>query len=223
MIEPLSMRNELPKSYYPLTLDEISNAREIIHGMKLIRDNVQSLFDEACLLADNGHLARAFTLFQLLNEESAKVEVLAASIIERNLHKNDIQKIMRRLQSHSTKNKINAYSSIPMSTDEYCDPSIFKNKQNDFHCKFNTLKNASLYVDFQNGSFETPLQKIKEKDLKEVVSICKSQIIMCNMAITVVEKYITDPEKLLKSVEPLMQKQMDYVSSILNKSKDQEP
>ena len=118
--------------------------------------NADELFDEARLLADAGHFARAVLLHQISLEECGKAELLHVSLSEVLRGQSvDLKQLSKVLAKHAAKNKTNAYF-LPKSEAE-----VSAGEQSD-------LKNASLYVDF-DGMFKAPSEVITKEHLAEVL------------------------------------------------------
>lgn len=145
---------------------------ELVRGANVILENAQQLFGEACLLKDNGALSRALFLHQISMEECAKIEMLggwATSLLMG--HNVNIMELSKEFASHKSKNYTNAYM-LPLSDEEtqarrHGDTKdslkAFKDLQASFHQESNAAKNASLYVDYQEGKFATPGERITEE------------------------------------------------------------
>lgn len=150
--------------------------RLIEGAMKTIK-NADELFDEARVLANAGHVARAFLLHQISLEECGKAELLYVSLSEvLRGQPVDLKQLSKVLAKHAAKNKTNAYflpkSEAEVSAGEQSDlkavASAFNELQEAFHKESNDLKNASLYVDF-DGMFKAPSEVITKELLAEVL------------------------------------------------------
>ena len=161
----------------PLTSEVKSLAMTLIEGAIKTIINADELFDEARLLADAGHFARAVLLHQISLEECGKAELLHVSLSEVLRGQSvDLKQLSKVLAKHAAKNKTNAYflpkSEAEVSAGEQSDlkaaESAFNELQKAFHKESNDLKNASLYVDF-DGMFKAPSEVITKEHLAEVL------------------------------------------------------
>jgi AbiV family abortive infection protein len=144
---------------------------ELGRGAQKAFENAEQLFREASLLQANGALSRALFLHQISMEECAKVASLGASAVSLltglEVH---IEKVWRNLTGHKAKNYINAYMLSPTEQENEARErgdlkgsiEAFNKLQAAFHQESNTAKNASLYVDFKDGTFVAPRERITE-------------------------------------------------------------
>jgi len=161
-----------------LTSEAKSLAMTLIGGVLKTIKNADELFGEARLLADAGHIARALLLHQISLEECAKAEMLYVSLAEvLRGQPVDIKKLSRAFTKHVAKNNTNAYF-LPKSDSEVkalekndtkAAVDAFGELQEAFHKDSNSLKNASLYVDF-DGTFKSPSEVITKEELAEVLN-----------------------------------------------------
>jgi len=143
---------------------------ELLLGGEKTFDNAESLYQEAQLLHKSGHLSRALALHQISLEECAKIEMLGACAtrILMGSHSVDFSKVWKSLSSHSQKNRTNAYfldrsaeeDRAMRSGDVKAARAAFSKMQGEFHLTSNSAKNASLYVDFKDGKFVSPKERI---------------------------------------------------------------
>lgn len=144
---------------------------ELARGAKKAFENAEQLFQEASLLRENGALSRALFLHQISMEECAKIELLggwAASLLMG--EEIDATKLSATLASHKAKNYTNAYMLTPSKEETEARErgdwkgslEAFDKLQAGFHLESNTAKNASLYVDFKDGKFVAPGERITE-------------------------------------------------------------
>jgi AbiV family abortive infection protein len=149
----------------------IEKVRRYKDGAVLIFTNAEALYEEAQLLGQAGHFARATVLHQISMEECSKVDTLGASSISILLgHDVDEVYLAKEFHSHKAKNHANAY--FARTTDEEMSARArgdwkaaneeFKKCQIKFHAEANTIKNAGLYVDFQDGKFVAPADEVDE-------------------------------------------------------------
>lgn len=138
--------------------------------------NAEELYNEATYLAERGSLPRAALLHQISLEERGKAQMLCAAIflaLQGTLI--DMRKLKRAFSRHEGKNRTNAYF-LPTSQEENiarrnndfkAATKAFKDIQTQFHEESNTLKNASLYVDF-DGKFVSPNDVVTRENLDQI-------------------------------------------------------
>jgi AbiV family abortive infection protein len=159
-----------------LAAEAKSLAMTLVDGALKTIKNADELFDEARLLADAGHVARALLLHQISLEECGKAEMLYVALFEL-LSGNsvDMKELGKAFSKHAAKNRTNAYF-LPMSdveiaarekNDTRAAASAFGELQDAFHKDSNDLKNASLYVDFTD-IFVAPSEVITKEQLNAV-------------------------------------------------------
>lgn len=149
---------------------------ELAQGAKKAFENAEALFHEAKILAGAGALSRALFLHQISLEECAKIETMGAwaTSLLTGLPV-DQKKVLAGFSSHARKNRSNAYmlegSAEEKAAKEQGDLKAalaeFKKLQDEFHKKLNNAKNASLYVDFKDGTFVAPVERITDAMLAE--------------------------------------------------------
>jgi AbiV family abortive infection protein len=141
-------------------------------GAQLIFANAESLYNEAQTLGQSGWFARATVLHQISMEECAKIDTLGAaatSILSG--HDVDEDRLARTFRDHRAKNHANAYNATATEEeraarargDWKASSEAFMKFQRDFHIEVNTIKNAGLYVDFNEGRFTAPAETITEE------------------------------------------------------------
>jgi len=136
------------------------------------RENAEQLYQEACLLRKSGALARAAALHQLSNEECGKLEMLGGIALGIGMgYPMEFSEITKAFRNHEAKNHANAYFSAVTDAERAARDardwkaaiSIFEKQKEDIHRIFNSAKNASLYVDFDNGRFTAPKDAADER------------------------------------------------------------
>jgi AbiV family abortive infection protein len=148
----------------------------LARGAQKTFDNANSLYREAKLLGAASALGRALFLHQISLEECAKIETMGAwatSLLAG--YTLDENKILAGFASHARKNRTNAYmlsgSAEEQAAKERGDWNAageeFKKLQAEFHKKSNDAKNASLYVDFEDGKFVAPIERITKDMLDD--------------------------------------------------------
>lgn len=154
--------------------------RALVSGAQKIVENAESLFNEARLLRANGFFIRALALHQISLEECAKIETLGAWATGLLMgHQVDMKKLETFMASHARKNRSNAYF-LELSEDEEraletgdTEAAIkaFRELQEKFHVKANIAKNAALYVDFKDGKFVAPNERVTPEMAAETASL----------------------------------------------------
>lgn len=93
-------------------------------------------------------------------------------------HSADVKNVLRGFTSHARKNRISAYMLKGSAKEQLADArgdwqtalEEFRMLQAEFHAKSNDAKNASLYIDFKNGKFVAPVERITEAMRAETVA-----------------------------------------------------
>lgn len=148
---------------------------ELNRGAQLIFSNAEQLSQEAETLRLNDSFARSLFLHQISMEECAKIEMIGGWATTLLMGKGiDLNALATGFRSHKAKNHTNAY--MARVTEEELEArnrgdwkesaAAFKRFQERFHDEMNTVKNASLYVDFKDGEFSAPSEMITEEVLK---------------------------------------------------------
>lgn len=146
--------------------------QEIVRGAELIFENAQKLYEEAQLLGTNGAFARALTLHQISMEECSKVDMLGAAAMSLLMGDSlNLDKLATAFRQHKVKNYNNAYMSVTTDAEREARKrsdftraiQIFKAQQAEIHRELNANKNASLYVDYCDGKFVSPSERITEE------------------------------------------------------------
>lgn len=150
----------------------------LLAGAEKTFTNAEQLFREARILGEAGATARALCLHQISLEECSKVDSLGAWATSLVLGFDvDQKKVLAALSRHASKNKLNAYmldvSDAEQRTradgDWNAASELFKATQEQFHASSNQAKNASLYVDWIDGAFIAPAERISAEMLGEIV------------------------------------------------------
>lgn len=184
----------------PIAPEAKSLASTLIEGAVKTIKNADELFDEARLLADAGHVARALLLHQISLEECGKAELLYVSLTEVLRGRPvDLKQLSKVLAKHAAKNKTNAYF-LPKSeaevsargqSDSKAAASAFNELKEAFHKESNDLKNASLYVDF-DGSFNAPSEVITKEHLAEILERNGQFMFMAMEKLRLLMRWATD-------------------------------
>jgi AbiV family abortive infection protein len=150
----------------------------LVRGAEKTFDNAEKLCFEAEILAKAGATARALCLHQISLEECSKIENMgawAASLLS-GLDV-DQNKVLAAFRRHSIKNKSNAYMLEASKAEKDARArgdwedarEEFKNLQTEFHEASNDAKNASLYVDWEDGEFVSPGEQITPEMLAQII------------------------------------------------------
>jgi AbiV family abortive infection protein len=160
------------------TKTEQTTLEALVRGAEKTFANAEQLFREAQLLGEAGAVARALCLHQISLEECSKLDMLGAWAVTRLLGFEVNQKqMLAALARHAAKNKTNAYM-LALSRDEEeaqaagdfdAAREAFKQIQVRFHANSNAAKNAALYVDWVEGAFVAPAERITAAMLAEII------------------------------------------------------
>jgi AbiV family abortive infection protein len=151
--------------------------RQLARGAEKTFQNAEALFSEAKILSSAGALGRALFLHQISLEECAKIENIGAWAVSVLAGLSvDEKKVLASLTRHSSKNRLNAYmlegsaaeTAAKKRGDWKTALTEFKKLQTEFHANSNAAKNASLYVDFENGTFVAPFDRISPQMVAEI-------------------------------------------------------
>jgi AbiV family abortive infection protein len=151
---------------------------ELARGAQKTFDNAEALYREATLLGAAGAQGRALFLHQISLEECAKIESLGAWATSLLAGYSVDKKVLAGFVSHARKNRTNAYmlkgSAEEQAAKERGDweaaSEEFNKLQAEFHKKSNGAKNAALYVDFEDGKFVAPTERITKDMLNETAA-----------------------------------------------------
>lgn len=122
-------------------------------------------------------MARALCLRQISLEECSKVNNLGAWAVSLVLgFEVDQKKVLAAFGRHAAKNKSNAYmlkgseaeTDAKARGDWEAAMEAFRQIQDEFHKTSNRAKNASLYVDWVDGEFTAPSERITKEMLAEI-------------------------------------------------------
>jgi AbiV family abortive infection protein len=182
---------------------------ELSRGASKALLNAEELFQEASLLRSQGAFSRALFLHQISLEECGKIEMLggwATSLLTD--FKVDFQKLSVALASHKAKNYANAYM-LPTTKEELearengdwrCSIDAFERQQAKFHMDSNSAKNASLYVDYENGQFRAPKEKITETMVTDIARLNSEFLALVRPKVEMLSRWQRDPE----TVQPMI-------------------
>jgi AbiV family abortive infection protein len=194
---------------------EDHDALELARGARLSFENAEGLFREAEILFGHGALSRALFLHQISMEECAKIEMIGAwmagslgGIPAKN------SGVKSALSRHKAKNNTNAYM-LPLSEEEQrareqvdsvAALQAFKESQARFHSQSNERKNASLYVDYENGHFQAPSEIITEAMVLEIAERNFQHIQLCGLKVNMLEEWANDLDKVRPQLSKILQK-----------------
>ena len=184
---------------------------EIILGITLCTKNAKELFNEGCLLFDNGCVERAFTLFQLSIEEIGKSKILYSLLLNTKM-KFEInwKEIDAEFFHHAKKAKASMnYELVAIIVlawgkkdkedisgyKKYIDTLISENGVN--ATKANEMKNNSLYVGYANGKFSAPRDVITKENVE---SLRYTLAIRLAASDTILNAFVGDIDKLAEGI-----------------------
>jgi AbiV family abortive infection protein len=155
------------------SLDLIPN-KELAKGIKKCFNNAAALLDDATFLKDSGRKERAYTLFQLANEEIAKTFLVFFFLTEPDKDKK-IKGFRKDFQAHKVKIK-QAFNLdivlLGLVKGKKTKQKIGKILQYEHsqHDAINDLKNFSLYTSIIANKFKEPKEIITIKKLQAIES-----------------------------------------------------
>lgn len=194
------MTNE--NSHHEVT-SSIERVRCYADGAALIFKNAEALYDEAQLLGQAGHFARAAVLHQVSMEECSKIDTLGAAATSILLgYDVDEIRLAKAFRNHKAKNHANAF--FARATDEEMAAraggdwkavsEAFKKFQDKFHAEVNTIKNAGLYVDFQDGQFTAPVDEVDEPAAIAFQSVNAYFLKHCDNFLRLLHRMVSEPD-----------------------------
>jgi len=177
----------------------------LVRGAEKTFDNAEKLYFEAEILAKAGATARALCLHQISLEECSKIENMGAwaTSLLSGLEV-DQNKVLAAFRRHSSKNKSNAYMLEGSQAEKDAmgrgdwetAREEFKNLQTEFHESSNDAKNASLYVDWMNGEFVSPSERITQEMLAQIVERNKTFLGYAQNSLKMLRRLVESPEDL---------------------------
>lgn len=145
---------------------------DIIDGIEKIITNAQILVEESYILYDANYYTRAYTLGHISREEMAKVFMLYKVGIEIIAGKKyDWKKLRKRFHNHKAKLE---FFSMP-----YSFPVNIE--------KLNKRKNDSLYVGFENDSFQLPSNVITKKIAYRCIELARMKVFRHTVVDNIIE------------------------------------
>lgn len=177
----------------------------LVRGAEKTFDNAERLFFEAELLAKRGAVARALCLHQISLEECSKVNNLGVWGVSLVMGLEvDQKKVLGAFRRHSSKNKSNAYmlegaeaeNEAKLRGDLQGAVEAFKKTQAEFHEKSNEAKNASLYVDWMDGEFVAPNERITKEMLAEITERNAEFLGYAHHGLKTLKRFAASPEEM---------------------------
>lgn len=160
----------------------------LLDGLNKTLENARLLFIDATLLLENKKYPRAYTLYQLSIEEIGKLLILHNSLLDYHmgnevdrdyLHKHGYFNHVKKTHSSITLefSYLMEYKmSVPTaSTGELIKDLI--NEENNLQ-QSNELKNSSLYVDFSDNKFKSPIETITLDMVTAIESKARLRILL---------------------------------------------
>lgn len=197
----------------PFSSEQYVQIRHLIEGAAKAYQNAEDLFREASLLYAHGAFCRALFLHQISMEECGKIEMLAAWVVGiLSGHEIDDRKVTRALASHRAKNNANAYF-LPVQEAERqahdaakisAAVEAFNEMQAAFHSESNVAKNSSLYVDFENGEFSAPNERITESMVQEIARTNADFLALASHKVEVMSHWKTNPDETSRTMASLL-------------------
>ena len=177
----------------------------LARGAEKTFDNAERLFREAEILAKGGAVARALCLHQISLEECSKVNNLGAWAVSLVLSLEvDQKKVLAAFGRHAAKNRSNAYmlegsvaeKEAKARGDWEAAREAFRGTQDGFHETSNQAKNASLYVDWVDGEFVAPSERITNEMLAEITKRNAEFLAYAHNGLKMLERLVKAPDQM---------------------------
>ena len=177
----------------------------LVRGAEKTFDNAERLFHEAEILAKGGAVARALCLHQISLEECSKVNNLGAWAVSLVLgFEVDQKKVLAAFGRHAAKNRTNAYMLEGSEAEKEAKArgdldaalAAFKQTQDEFHTTSNQAKNASLYVDWVDGEFVAPSERITNEMLTEATERNAEFLGYAHNGLKMLERLVKAPDQM---------------------------
>ena len=177
----------------------------LLVGAEKTFENAKQLSYEAQILGKAGAIARALCLHQISLEECSKIDSLGAWATSLVLgFEVDQKKVLASLSRHGSKNKLNAFM-LKVSEEEFearasgdwkTASALFKESQEQFHADSNQAKNGSLYVDWVEGAFIAPADRINPEMLAKIAA--RNEAFLGNACdnLKALRRLVADPDDL---------------------------
>jgi AbiV family abortive infection protein len=182
----------------------LDRVRTFSDGARIIFENAEALYEEAQILGQGKSFARAATLHQISMEECAKIDILGAHTVSLLVgHDIDDDHMGKIFRDHKVKNQTNAYNASPTPQEREARErgdwalasSAFKEFQRNFHVEVNAIKNAALYVDFQDGRFISPKDAIPEEIAVTLMAMNADFLQRSALFVRLLKRMEGDPQK----------------------------
>ncbi|MFK4489993.1 AbiV family abortive infection protein [Bradyrhizobium sp. USDA 336] len=185
----------------------------LVRGAEKTFDNAERLFYEAQLLAKAGAMARALCLHQISLEECSKVNLGAWAVSLVLGFEVDQKKALAAFGRHAAKNKSNAYmlkgseaeTDAKARGDWEAAMEAFRQTQNEFHETSNRAKNASLYVDWVDGEFAAPSERITNEMLAEITERNAEFLVYAHNGLKMLRRLETSPDVMKSLLAPFVE------------------
>ena len=133
--------------------------------------NARSLHEEAVILRNHNRYARSYCLYQFCIEEVGKAMLTCDFLLQDDYSK--IDKFLKNFVKHTPKTLRSIqldYTFLSHTENDVLKKKIIMNafSQENSLLKLNNYKNYSLYTDWVDGKFQSPEEKITEKDLTNI-------------------------------------------------------
>lgn len=152
---------------------------QIDQGIDALLQNAKALIAESRLLYDAKAMARAYTLSHLGREELSRVVMLEAAAL-RILAERPVEwkKLMKRLRDHKAKLALEDAESAMLLLGAGVHPAgnmalQFAGKTSSMR---NDWKNASIYVNFEDGKFVLPTNQISDRKAERTVLLAELRL-----------------------------------------------
>lgn len=209
------------------------NLKTLAEFERKILINVWELYEEAKLLQQHGHFARAYTLAHLSFEENAKITVLTYLAMDifagKNITSVSIHDLFtsQLFKKHTNKLRI-AYLKLPnydfqTTVEQIRALNIFKNKSlyadildgemfkpSDFFGR----DQSELMIDLAKNTLQTRIEELGGRDLKEIGSISEETI----------ENYYKEMKEVFDTSQTFQQpdREIDYIDLLTEIIKNEE-
>lgn len=183
---------------------------EIHRGAKLAFENAEQLYKEAEILGTGRAFCRAVCLHQISIEECSKIDMLAATAMSMLMgYPIDLAKLAQSMRNHKVKNFYVGHFSVCTPAEQEAQDKgdheaalkIFGEQQKAIHESLNTHKNESLYVDFVDGKFVAPSERINETLAIDMQALNGKQLAISESHLRLLDRMVTEPDKVAALAE----------------------
>jgi len=137
--------------------------------MRISLNNAEALIEEARILLDADHPARALALAILASEELGKLPLYAN--VDTYAAKGRMQQWWKRFRSHTEKIARHEFLTLAFRVKEFGEEEMRALVENRAGKTLHRLKMAALYTDFQSGRFISPLELPNAQELAQAAII----------------------------------------------------